>query len=204
MQELLTLDCPHCGTKSVAFTVQCKHLVKTLPRSGMQDPTMNEIYLTCNICNEGVIATIIDQEIHRVVPNASIATPPHLPENVKRFFEQGTCNLGENWDAAGSMFRKALDISLIEKFPKIKGSLFERIKDAESQKLLTPELAEWADQIRLEGNAAVHDDEPFLKEQANDLANFTDLVLRYVFTLPQMLKQARDSAETHPKEIDGD
>lgn len=204
--NFLSLDCPHCGTKSVGFTVQKEHLVKNNAWTSytMRHHTISEKYSSCNICNFGVIVTFVDKLVRSVVPETNLTTPLHLPDNVKRFFEQGTGNMGANWDAAGSMFRKALDVSLKEKFPQIHGSLFERIKNAASQNLLTQDLADWADQIRLEGNAAVHEDEPFSKQQAKDIASFTDLVLRYMFTLPQMLKDARDSTEAHRKEIDGD
>lgn len=206
MPKLLTLDCPRCGTKSVAFTVRKEHFVKNNAWTSytMRRHTISEKYSTCNICNYGVIVTFVDELFRSVVPETNLSTPLHLPDKVKRFFEQGTGNMETNWDAAGSMFRKALDVSLKEKFPQIHGNLIKRIKNAASQNLLTQDLADWADQIRLEGNAAVHEDEPFSKEQAIDLASFTDLVLRYMFTLPQMLKDARDSTEAQPKEIDGD
>ena len=91
------------------------------------------------------------------------------------------------------MFRKALDVGLKVKFPDISRtlSLFQRIEKAEETGGLTPELAEWAHQIRLDGNDAAHEEEPFSKEDAENLHTFTDLVFRYVFTLPGMLTEAQ-------------
>ncbi len=95
------------------------------------------------------------------------------------------------------MFRKALDTGLKAKFPDIKGTLFERIDEAARQNKLTPSLAEWAHQIRLDGNDAAHDEEPFSKEDAERLQTFTELVLLYLFTLPGKLDEAR-AAATNP------
>ena len=89
------------------------------------------------------------------------------------------------------MFRKALDAGLKNKFPEIKGSLYERIRKAEKERGLTPDLAKWADQIRLGGNEAAHDEEPFSEQDAERLRTFTDLVLRYLFTLPGVLAEAQ-------------
>ena len=101
-------------------------------------------------------------------------------------------NLPGNCDAAGSMFRSALEAALREKFPEIEGTLYQRIERAAAQHSLTPDLAEWAHQIRLDGNDAVHGGEEFLKEDAERLQSFTELVFMYLFTLPGMLAKARN------------
>ena len=101
-------------------------------------------------------------------------------------------NLPKNWDAAGAMFRKALDVGLKVKFPEdSKGSLYERIGRAAQRHDLTPELAEWAHKIRLDGNDAAHGEVPFSDEDAERLQVFTELVFRYLFTLPGMMKEAQ-------------
>ena len=127
-----------------------------------------------------------------------VAAPHHTPENAARFFRQGMDNLlGRNCDAAGAMFRKALETALKSRFPKIgvSVSLYQRIEKAAEQHALTPELAEWAQQIRLDGNAAVHGEEPFSQEDAMRLCSFTKLVFQYLFTLPGMLAEARGEPE---------
>ena len=100
-------------------------------------------------------------------------------------------NLPGNWDAAGLMFRRALEAGLKIKFPDIKGTLYERIEKAAEQQKLTPDLAAWSHEVRLGGNDAAHDEEPFDKEDAERLSTFTRLVLLYLFTLPGMLDEAR-------------
>ena len=121
------------------------------------------------------------------------SAPDHLPENVKRFFLQGVENVARNQDAAGAMFRKSLDVALKVKCPEATGRLVDRINRAVELGTLTSELGEWAHQIRLEGNEATHGDDPYTPEQAAALHQFTMLVLLYLFTLPGMLVESRQT-----------
>ena len=95
------------------------------------------------------------------------------------------------------MFRKALDTGLKSKFPDIEGPLHKRIAKAAEQHELTPALAEWAHQVRLGGNEAVHGEEPLSGKDARALYTFTGLVLRYLFTLPGMLEEARSEQDAN-------
>lgn len=90
------------------------------------------------------------------------------------------------------MFDKALETVLKNRFPKIWGDLYHRIEGAKNAGGLTPDLAEWSHKIRLDRREAVHEVEPFSKEDANRLQVFTQLVLIYLFELPGMLKEAQE------------
>ena len=93
------------------------------------------------------------------------------------------------------MFRETLEEALKELFPDLSGeSLSFQIKEAAAQQALTPDLAEWSHHIRLEGNKAAHA-APYKEEEAHALAAFTEMVLRYLFTLPGMVKEKRGQAQ---------
>lgn len=47
----------------------------------------------------------------------------------------------------------------------------------------------WAHEVRLGGNEAAHEDEPFSKEDAESLRNFIENFLTYAFTLPSAVKR---------------
>ena len=190
-------NCPYCGTKRVAFTILCE---VTYDRHGFYWDT----FAQCGHCRRGIVATFETsnnqkpsdgqyEELLDMAPSLpDNGAPAYTPENVARFFKQAMDNLPKNWDAAGSMFRKALDTGLTSKFPKIKGRLIDRIKEAEEQQMLTPELAKWAHQIRLDGNDAAHKEEPFEEEDAKKLCDFTRLVFYYLFTLQGMLEKSQN------------
>ena len=74
-------------------------------------------------------------------------------------------NMSGHWDAAGAMFRKAFESALKSKFPALSGTLFSCIQEAERQQQLDSNLVEWAHQIRMDGNEAVHGDEPRTKKK---------------------------------------
>jgi hypothetical protein len=121
--------------------------------------------------------------------------PEYLPDNVKRFYLQGEDSLARsNYDAAGMMFRKALDAGLKKLHAEGSGSLQRRIDSLPAETGVTPAMKEWAHQIRHLGNDAAHEDEPFLEDEAKSLQSFTELFLTYAFTLPGMLKARKPPA----------
>ena len=190
-------NCPHCGTKQVAFQAKTEIVWK---RDNLVE--VLDIAAQCGQCRRAIIAAYAkasdnnfryNGELypHRDVP----AAPLHTPDNVARFYIQGLDNLSRNWDAAGSMFRKALETGLRAKFPNKTGTLYDRIESAERASKLTPEMAKWAHQIRKLGNSAIHDEEPWTKEEAQEIKDFTELVFQYLFTLPGKMKKAQPEPE---------
>jgi hypothetical protein len=95
------------------------------------------------------------------------------------------------------MSRKVIDVStqlLLKedsaKFGNIKG----RIDELAKRNALTPDLQEWAHQVRLGGNDAAYDKDPFTKPEAEELLDFTELYLTYVYTLPGRLAERKAQA----------
>ena len=204
----LSGDCPHCHTKKVALRI----------RDGARwGEDRFDMFAQCGHCNRGVIATFsisTDSPIANALKHTLFSgiaptemfpvwlppsAPPHTPDNVARYFVQGMDNIqSENWDAAGAMFRETLESAIKNKFPSLSGTLFSRIDEAAKQHALTPDLAKWAHHIRLEGNKAVHDTGPYEEEDAKSLAAFTEMVLRYLFTLPGMVQEKKQLTGQQP------
>ena len=197
-------DCPWCGTIKAGFTIVDNE------RISKYDHGFWDTFAICGYCYRGVVATYVGSPnasvgdvsqlrnvkfSHLTPSSRKISPPPHTPENIGRFYEQAMLSLaGGSYDAAGSMFRKTLDTGLKEKFPEIPGNLYTRIQAAAADYKLTPDVAEWANHIRMEGNQAVHDDEPYTPAQAKELQVFTELMLWYLFELPGRLAEARQVA----------
>ena len=205
--------CPYCRAKGVAIRISAVHYRRdtiTSPFYGQWD-TLG----ICGLCDQGVLAVFedVDHELYggelggflianprliQVFPSPpSFSAPRHTSPDVALFVKQAKASLPENCDAAGAMFRKALETALKDKLPGIddKIPLRARIKRAAAQEVLTQDLAKWADQIALDGNSAAHDVEPFSREEAERLDAFTDLVLQYLYTLPGMLKEAQEKTK---------
>jgi Domain of unknown function (DUF4145) len=108
---------------------------------------------------------------------------------------QGIDNLKrKNFDAAGTMFRKSLDVGLKIINPAGRGSLEKRIDSLPEDMGITPAMKDWAHEIRHLGSDAAHEDEPFAPEEAGALQSFMELFLTYAFTLPGMLAARRAAA----------
>ena len=203
--DMIIYDCPHCQTKGAGLRLH--HPGVHYGQSGYRE--IFEVLATCMLCGRSVVATLsvrggygspkdADLENIKVAAVApkppSTAAPAFTPENVGRFFEQGMESLVRNWDAAGAMFRKALESGLQDRWPNVTGSLYQRIEKIAEEGGLTTDMKEWAHQIRLDGNDAAHEHEPMGEHRARALAEFTKLFLLYAFSLPGMLREARENA----------
>ena len=199
-------SCPYCRATSVAFTAKVSWQTSSRDRRAL---------FTCGACCEGIIRewwggsdpAQVGGDLDRLSihlggqwPKAeSGAAPEDSPPSVARFFEQGTSSLeAGNFDAAGMMFRKALETSTKVLDANLAGKpLVARIDELAKEHRITPDLAKWAHEVRLGGNEAAHEDELFTLEEAQDLKNFIENFLRYAFTLPSAVKRrsAADAQE---------
>jgi hypothetical protein len=86
-----------------------------------------------------------------------------------------------------------LQAALREK--KATGSnLKQEIDDLASSGLLPPVICEWATQLRLLGNESAHpqaDQEPARPEDAEDIVQFLDFLLEYLYGLPHRIEGYR-------------
>lgn len=128
--------------------------------------------------------------------------PEDTPPTVANYFQQGTSSFEVgNFDAAGLMFRKALETATKILDPSLSGkTLVKRIDALASSNKLTPAMAEWAHEVRLGGNDAAHEEDPFTLEEAQDLRNFIENFLRYAFTLPSAVRRRAGRIDTENAE----
>ncbi|MGF7168896.1 hypothetical protein FHS91_000551 [Sphingobium xanthum] len=198
-------DCPHCRTRGAGFVVVYQWPFRN-------HSSFANFLAICGVCNNGVVVlsnsiapnhpsllqgmnnypgTICT--IVKMWPDYSPEAPAGVPENVTGFYLQGLENLHhQRWDAAGAMFRKTLDTATKTIAPDLKSiSLFARINKLVEQGLLTPAMGDWSHEIRLDGNDAVHDEEPETESDAKKSQKFTEAFLNYTFTLPAMVADSR-------------
>ena len=90
------------------------------------------------------------------------------------------------------MFRKSLDVSTKIVSPSDKDlTLFKRINKLVEAGLLTTAMGDWSHEIRLDGNDAVHDEEPETEADAKACRRFTEAFLTYAFSLPALVQESR-------------
>jgi hypothetical protein len=80
-----------------------------------------------------------------------------------------------------------------------KGTLYERIQEAASKHLITPDMAQWAHDVRLDANDQRHADQqaplPDLA-QAQKCVDFAMALGQLMFALPARVKRGIESAKS--------
>ncbi|MCJ8352721.1 DUF4145 domain-containing protein [Novacetimonas hansenii] len=112
---------------------------------------------------------------------------------------------------ARSTFRTALDVATNEVLRQNPGCLGEKIPKNLSSRidmlakagLLTTDLKDWAHGVRGITNEDVHTVEPVRKEEAQEIADITRLILTYLFELPERVKLAKAAADAKKAEGNG-
>jgi len=207
-------DCPYCDTKNTAFTIE---FAKTHAGSTGE----SELFAVCNNCHKGVISTCKSNNGHAVATlvgptgnfdliartfgfvtndwrpsKAPIDIPSNLPDDVEKSFSEGCNVIGISSDSACGMFRKALDIATKDLSKDSDGTpwkLEKRIDKLSNDGKITKDIAEWAHQIRIDGNDALHENNAS-KEDAEALRDLTRYVLTYIYTLPEQVRVAKEKS----------
>ncbi|VTQ77931.1 Uncharacterised protein [Bordetella bronchiseptica] len=91
------------------------------------------------------------------------------------------------------MFRRSLEIALKQFSPDIEAwKLEKRIDKLASLHLITQDMKDWAHEIRLVGNEALHEEDVPSKKEAEDLMMFSEMLLTYLYTLPAKVRARRN------------
>lgn len=205
---IFTHQCPHCATDHIGLhIVNWKKVAEyryvanflcprcDLPSGAMFTPNRSVTpfeHLSRN--NDGADVSDYGWEAMGFWPSVSEPEiPENLPPEVTRIYLQAERNfpMEGNEEAAGTMYRKALDIGLKRIDPKLDGTLAARIRKLSAAGKIPTDVAEWSSCVREIGNDAAHEETPVTRKELEDLKNFSDAVLRYLFSLRGMVKKRR-------------
>lgn len=129
----------------------------------------------------------------------SNAPPEHLPKNLDAVMREANSSLaGQCWNAAGAMYRLALDISTKsllsddgEPSARTRRSLGLRIQWLFDNGELPDDLHKLAECLREDGNDGAHDG-TLKKVDAEDLHDFCFELLRRLYTEPERVRLAQE------------
>jgi hypothetical protein len=202
----IALECPHCRAEKIGFAP--RGAVQVMPGG-----PHSLIFLQCQGCGQAIIAVVqnnttsiqywmLEQAaspgpIITTYPKPeSLQSPPDVPAPVRAAYLSGLDNLGRKGgaNAAAIMFRRAIEVATKAVNPTAsKGdNLKKRIESLPSD-IATPAMKEWAQHIRLDANDAAHEEVEYSAEDAKRLHIFAEMFLTYAFTLPAMLKKAKET-----------
>lgn len=130
-------------------------------------------------------------------PPKTPEAPAHTPETVASFYIEACDNMRRrSWTSAASMLRKSMEVALKQFAPDIEAwKLEKRIDKLAAENLITPALKDWAHELRLDGNEALHGTEPATEELATRMERLTYFLLTYLYTLPAQVAEARQARE---------
>lgn len=204
-------DCPHCHTKSASFRIHSEF--RSTPLQTIQALVVCQV-VHCQKCCVAVFSnpdggySLISHFLSNpgkfrlldFYPEPETAEiPEHLPGNVCKFYSDAINIIQISPDGAGIMFRKALEAGLKHICPNAKGNLVDRIKEAAKAGKISQDIADAANRVRLGGNEAAHStDEQFTPEEAEELYDFTRILMMSLFTLPGMLEEWKGKIESKP------
>ena len=108
-------NCPYCYTRAVGFKIEYTRTRWQLLPNGDNRNRM-DVLAICGHCDRTILAEFElveyeEPELLGIFPSPS-EPPEYLPEFVALYFRQGVDNLPQNYDAAGVMFRTALEAGL--------------------------------------------------------------------------------------------
>jgi len=194
--DVLPLErCPHCHTDRP--TLELRHRLKT----NNYKETNNRIwgFYECKRCG-GIISLAFrifpGQRIFDMMFPKSITLDDSIPERAKHHLQEAI-NCLHSPSASIVSSASAVDAMLKEK-GLTKGNLNDRINTAATSHLITEEMKEWANQIRLGANSQRHADITTkipTTDEANRMIEFARALAEFLFVLPSRVKHGIDSTK---------
>lgn len=201
------MNCPHCKVQKASFSGD--HI---LPGANDSD---YRIPLTCSHCSEVVVISAFTAEdeigkrfynndwkinlnssecvfhIYDHYPKGNThEAPANVPDRIGNIFIEAQENFARGkYDTCILLCGKVLDLATKEMDSAWK--LERRLKTLADEGKITSDMANWAEEIRLDRNDAAHADEEFDEADASEIVGFTEAFLNYVYTLPAMVRERR-------------
>jgi Domain of unknown function (DUF4145) len=194
----IQFSCPHCGAyaqhdRLVPSQPHNQHISYSLGtrlegRQGIAIAAVS-IITRCVLCKKDTYFLVKKDpgrlEILHQFPLPSTIAISHLPENMSAVVvEAEKCLAVGAPNACGVMCRRAMHVLCQEKGASGK-DLYDQLQDLKDRHLITPDLWDWAEELRVVGKHGAHPEwEDVTMEDADYAMRFLREVLRYVYINP--------------------
>jgi hypothetical protein len=117
--------------------------------------------------------------------------PDHTPENIARIFIKAkSAQRRGDRDSAAFLYRKAIEVAVKDlDTAERKGTLQARIDALAAKDTVPRQVGEWAHEVRIIANEAVHEEEEPTEEEVQQIAEFAEAFLQYVFTMAEKYRR---------------
>ncbi|MEX0663113.1 MAG: DUF4145 domain-containing protein [Balneolaceae bacterium] len=224
MAELVA-DCPRCGANRITFNLLSSITVKVNGWKHWYEVFSicrqchhSTVFILIDVHNyyqyvhdTGLLN--IEAAVNRYVENhgfvslkdvINVEPPDHVPEQIEMVFREGATCLSVNcWNAAGTMFRLCIDLVTKGLMPeedteglnaRIRKSLGLRLQWLFENGKLPEGIKELSTCVQQDGNDGAHDGS-LEKEDAENLLDFTMILLERIYTEPERVRLASERRE---------
>jgi hypothetical protein len=169
--------CGFCGSKagpSKGYTCYVKDKASQIPRGN--------IYI-CPNCNKPTFINKIESE---QVPGPIMGDEiEYLPEGIERLYNEARkCISVSAYTSSVLSCRKLLMNVSVSKGAQPGKTFAYYVNFLEDNHYIPPNSKEWVDHIRKKGNEATHEIPEMSMEDAIELIEFTEMLLRFVYEMP--------------------
>lgn len=195
--------CTHCQTEGVMLTgyvrktlagirvaAECNYCgeIIVLKIDGLDPKSLDDPFFINNIIN---LDTQDQVSIEGHYPTLQgIDIPLHCPPRIAATFRDAIENQHRHkYETAIFLCGKALDLAT--KSMDQSWKLEKRLKTLALSGKITADMADWAEEIRLDRNTAAHEDIQLTEADAQDIVTFTEAFLTYVYSLPALINSRR-------------
>ena len=194
LSTLLDLPrCPHCGVD----TPHLQYVYGLQPKDARGIQRTWAVYV-CMRCAGAVTAeaNALGSPVLRLFPSAAPEISEDIPERARAYLIQAIDSIKS---PSGAVILAASAVDAMLKAKNLKtGKLYDRINQAVTQKLLTPAMAEWAHDVRLDANDERHSDEDAPLPGLQDAARCVEFALalaQFMFVLPARVQRGIESTK---------
>jgi hypothetical protein len=204
---IMVSDCPHCGVASMAFTVQGDYPFR-------HQESNRVVTGSCNACSKPLSVLLHHQgystwspakiqgdllsgtpfEINDMWPAPEpVKAPDSVPDQIARgYVEAAESRQRKAWNAACAGYRRTMELALKAFAPDVEAwKLEKRIDKLAAEHRITLDMQDWAHELRLDGNEALHGTDDATEEIADQMHHLAHFLLVYLYQLPAQIEQAR-------------
>lgn len=167
--------CGYCGTKvGPSFHYYCKREINTQTR------ITGSVYI-CPNCNKPTYITQ-DEQVPGPILGKDI---DYLPQDIQNLYDEARkCITVNAYTSSVLSCRKLLMNISVSKGADAGKSFGFYVTFLEDNHFIPPNSREWVDHIRKKGNEATHEIPEINKDDAIELIEFTEMLLRFIYELP--------------------
>lgn len=204
-------QCPRCNRANPTLVRVIDPQTITFPRGDRSDLYFVSIY-RCTTCERTVLAESVrgshtgmpgEIPVEYLFPTAQ-TVHPDIPVKPRQFLSDALTSLSApsasimaSCSAMDAMLKER-NIGRTDEAGKER-SLAKRIKDAVEAGVLTKEMSEWADKVRLDANDQRHADEDAelpTADAATNVFELADALAEILFVIPAKLKKAEPEEDS--------